>query len=143
VKLFIDTNVVLDVLMQREPWARSSTRVLALLADGAHEGFVAAHTFATLHYLLRKETGSPRAVTTLLDLVRLVRVAPVDHDLVVQALSLSWKDFEDALQVVCAIDVDAAVLVTRNPRDFLSSPIQVMDPDQLLAHLDAQGTGGE
>jgi predicted nucleic acid-binding protein len=141
VKLFIDTNVVLDVLMQREPWARSSTRVLALLADNMHEGFVGAHTFSTLHYMMRKASGAPRTVTALLDLIKLVRVAPLDHELVVQALALPWKDFEDALHTVCAINIDADVLVTRNPRDFLASPIRVMDPDELLSHLQALATG--
>ena len=140
-RLFLDTNVILDVLTQRQPWARSSTRVLALLGNEAHEGFVAAHTFATLHYMMRKTSGAPRTVAALLDLIRVVKVAPLDHELVVQALALPWKDFEDALQAVCAINVDADILVTRNPRDFLASPIRVMDPEELLSHLNPSTIG--
>jgi predicted nucleic acid-binding protein len=140
---FVDTNVILDVLAQRGEAAIASAEILTLIRTGPHEGFVAAHTFPTLHYLLRKHVGSQKAVTTLIDLVHVLQVAPMDHRLVTEALALPWKDFEDALQVVCALAVDAEVFVTRNRRDFLASPILVLEPEELLARLRSGALPGE
>lgn len=132
-KVFLDTNVIVDVLAQRQPWAPASTRVLARIAAGRHGGFVAAHTVTTAFYLLRKHIGTERALAALQDLVKIVRVVNVDHDTVVQALALGWKDFEDAVQTVCAVGIDADVFITRDPRDFAPSPVRVLSPQEFLA----------
>lgn len=137
-RVFLDTNVVIDTLAQRKPWAAAATRVMAQTAAGKHEGFVAAHTVTTAFYLLRKALGGPRALAALQDLVKIVRVAEVDHDMVVQALALGWKDVEDALQIICAVNLDADVFITRDARDFAPSPIRVRTPDEFLADLEAR-----
>ncbi len=141
-RLFLDTNVVIDFLAQRQPWAAASTQIFALLSAGEHEGYVAPHTFTTAHYLMRKQLGTQRTAGALIDLVNVVKVSPLTHESVVQALALAWKDFEDALQVVSALTVDADCFVTRNPRDLLASPITVMDPQELLAHLGGKANPG-
>jgi predicted nucleic acid-binding protein len=141
VKLFLDTNVVMDTLAQRQPWAPEATRVMARIARGEQQGFVAAHTISTMFYLLRKALGSEGALTALRDLVKIVRVVQVDHDTVLQALALGWKDFEDALQVICAINNDSDVFITRDPRDFAPSPIRVLSPQEFLAQHQALGSG--
>jgi predicted nucleic acid-binding protein len=131
----LDTNVVLDVLVERHPWFSNSAALLSLVESGEAEAMVAAHTISTLHYLLSKELGRQRAAAALVDLVRLVRVAAVDHDIVVRALSLGWSDVEDAMQAVCAMEVDADVFVTRDPRDFASLPITVASPGEAYAQI--------
>jgi len=138
VRLFLDANVVIDTLAQRKPWAAAATRVMAEIAAGEHEAFVAAHTVTTAFYLLRKALGGPRAVSALQDLVRIVRVADVNHDMIEQALALGWKDVEDALQVICAMNVDADVFITRDARDFAPSPIQVRTPAEFLGEFEAR-----
>jgi len=134
-KLFLDTNVVLDVLAVRQPWAADASALLSLVDGETVKAFVAAHTVSTLDYMLAKSIGRRRANAALVDLVKLVRVAEVNHEIVLQALALGWKDFEDALQAVCAINVEADILVTRDPRDFLGLPIAVASPGEAYAQL--------
>ncbi|MFZ5575041.1 MAG: type II toxin-antitoxin system VapC family toxin [Pseudomonadota bacterium] len=132
-KLFIDTNVVLDVLAQREPWFDDASRLLAHIEAGKASGHVAAHTLTTLHYLLLKYLGQQRTATVLIDLTSLLQVEAVDHQILQQALTLGWRDFEDAVQAVTAAQCQADYLVTRNPRDFKQSLIPVMTPSEFLA----------
>jgi predicted nucleic acid-binding protein len=138
VKLFLDTNVVLDVLAQREPWVHDSAALLSLIEAGGATGFVAPHGLATIHYLLAKWQDRPRANRALTDLMRIVRVAPLDHDAVVQALALGWVDFEDALQVVCAQNAGTNLLITRDSSDFRKSAIPPVSPSEVLALIRAQ-----
>ena len=138
-KLFLDINVILDVLAKREPWFEDSAAVLSLLETGEFDGIVAAHSVTTLFYLTSKHLGQRRATARLLDLLKLVSVSPVDQDTILRGLALGWSDFEDALQMLCADTAGADYLVTRNPRDFESDSISVVTPAQLLAILQAQG----
>ena len=138
-KLFLDVNVILDVLAKREPWFEDSAAVLSLLESGEFEGVAAAHSVTTLFYLTSKHLGQRRAAARLLDLLKVVSVAPVDQDTILKGLALGWSDFEDALQMLCADTAEADYLVTRNPRDFESESIPVVTPAQLLAILQAQG----
>lgn len=135
-KLFIDTNVVLDVLAQREPWFDDSARLLAHIEQGGATGHIAAHTLTTLHYLLVKHLGQQKTAATLIDLTTLLQVEPVDHQILQQALTLGWRDFEDAVQAVAAAQCQADYLVTRNPRDFKQSLVPVITPSEFLALFD-------
>lgn len=138
-KLFFDTNVILDVLAARDPWAADSGAALSLAERGAAEGFIAVHAVATLHYLLGKHLDRGRASGALHDLLRLVTVAPASHSSVLEALSLGWTDFEDALQAVGAREVGADYLVTRNASDYGELQIPVVAPGELLALVGAKG----
>ncbi len=132
-KLFLDTNVVLDVLAQREPWFGDSASVLAHIEQGGASGHIAAHTVTTLHYLLARHLGQKKTAVVLLDLTALLHVEPVDHEVLQQALALGWRDFEDAVQAVAAAQCQADYLVTRNPRDFRQSPIPAITPTEWRA----------
>lgn len=134
-KLFIDTNVVLDVLAQREPWFADSARLLAHIEQGGASGHIAAHTLTTLHYLLARHLGQQKTAAVLIELTTLIRVEPVDHQILQQALALGWRDFEDAVQAVTAAQCQADYLVTRNPRDFKQSLVPVITPSEFLALL--------
>jgi predicted nucleic acid-binding protein len=135
VKLFVDTNVVLDVLAQREPWFNDSARLLAHIEQGGATGHIAAHTLTTLHYLLSKHLGQQKTAAVLIDLTTMLRVEPVDHQVLQQALALGWRDFEEAVQAVTAAHCQANYLVTRNPRDFRQSLVPTITPSELLLLL--------
>jgi predicted nucleic acid-binding protein len=139
VKLFLDINVILDVLAKREPWFGDSAAVLSLLETDEFDGIVAAHSVTTLFYLASKHLGQRRATARLLDLMKLVSVSPLDQDTILKGIALGWSDFEDALQMLCADTAGADYLVTRNPQDFESDSIPVVTPAQLLAILQARG----
>lgn len=134
-RLFIDVNVILDVLTDREPWFQDSAAVLSLVDAPGVKGFIAAHTVTTLFYLASKHLGPKQATAVLLDLLGHVTVSPLDQDLLLRALSLGWEDVEDAVQGISAQKTRADYLVTRNPSDFPSSAVSVVTPKQLLAIL--------
>ncbi len=131
----LDVNVVLDVLARREPWFEHSAAVLSLVDRPDMEGYVAAHTITTLNYLLMKHHGRERAVEALIELLGLVRAVNVDHNRLLEALSLGWSDFEDAVQAACALRIKADYLVTRDPRGFRALSLPVVTPGELLAIL--------
>ena len=132
-KLLIDTNVILDVLADREPFADESAAILSLIELKAVSGFVAAHTVTTIFYLLQKELGLKRARRASMDLLKIVEVVPVDHDRLLQALAMNWKDFEDAVQAACAAKIHADYLITRNREDFARAEVAVRSPAEFLA----------
>jgi hypothetical protein len=134
-KLFFDINVVLDVLVAREPWAADSAAVLSLPAQGRAEGFVGAHTVTTLHYLLRKHLGHGRAAESLVSLLGLVRAVSIGHETLLKALSLGWGDFEDAVQAICALEVECDYFISRDPRALRMTSLAVVSPGELVAIL--------
>lgn len=134
-KVLLDTNVILDVLADREPFVADSARVLALVEREVVQGLVAAHTVTTLFYLLNRELGLRRTKRALMDLLRLVAVVPVDHDRLLQAMAMSWPDFEDAVQAACAAKAGVDYLVTRNAEDFQGAEVDVVGPPELLTLL--------
>lgn len=132
-RLFLDANVVLDVLAAREPHWAASARVLAAVERGRATGLVAAHSITTIYYLLSKHLNRRKARTAVVDLLRLVQAAPVGHEVLLQALALGWDDFEDAVLAAAALAARATHLVTRNPRDFAGLSIPVLTPDEFVS----------
>lgn len=132
-RLFFDANVVLDVLAARAPHWAASARVLATVEKPGVSGLIAAHSVTTIYYLLSKHLSRRKARAAMVDLLRLVQVAPGDHAVLLQALSLGWDDFEDAVQAAAALSAKATHFITRNPRDFSGLGIPVLTPDEFVA----------
>jgi predicted nucleic acid-binding protein len=133
VKIFVDVNVILDVLADREPWVDDSAAVLSLLESDGLDGVVAAHSITTLYYLTTKHLSRKKATASIVDLLKLVSVAPVTQDILLKALSLGWRDFEDAVQGVCALDAGADYIITRDAGVFDSLSIPPLTPAEFLA----------
>jgi predicted nucleic acid-binding protein len=134
-KVLIDLNLVLDVLQKREPFYAASAGVLACAETGLVEGLVAAHTLTTLFYLVAKDQSAERARVALTELLQFLSVAPVDQAAIEQALNLPYPDFEDAVQMMAAVQAGAQYLVTRNVQDYRAGPLPVLQPAELLALL--------
>ena len=131
--VLIDTNVLLDVVLDRAPWADDATLLLQRVASATVQGFVAAHAVTTVHYVVQRERGRTAAVTAVSDLLELLDVVPVDAADFQRALALELKDFEDAVQVAACMRVGAAFLVTRNPHDFKGAPVELRSAGEILA----------
>ena len=136
-RVLIDVNVLLDVLADRSPFADDAVTILSAAERGQLEGFVAAHTVTTLYFLLNREVGRARTRKAIADLLRLVTVVPVDQDRLLQALSMKWPDFEDAVQAACGSKAEVDYLVTRNQGDFKRATLEVISPAELVAILSA------
>lgn len=131
-KIFIDTNIIIDVLMKREGYL-SSAKVLALAKNEDESLFVSVLTMANIAYILRKTLKGDRFYKEMAVLSDLLSVVDVTKEYFLFALELQAKDFEDALQYYCAISNMCDVLVTRNKKDFCFSSMEVMTPEELLA----------
>src|ERR1035438_6228642 len=95
-RILFDTNIVLDVLLDRQPFVEASAAAWAAVETGNSEGMLAAHTVTTIHYLVRKEKGSVKANRIVSAILRVFAVAAVDGAVVQEALQLPFSDFEDA-----------------------------------------------
>ena len=131
-RIFIDTNVIIDVLMQRDGYF-SSARVLALSKEKEISLFVSVLTMANLAYILRKTLRGNDFYNEMKKLSALLNVVDTTHGHFMSALDLQAKDFEDALQYYCAISNQCEIIVTRNKKDFNFSSINVLTPEELLA----------
>ena len=134
-RVLIDLNLILDVLQKREPFYAASAGVLACAETGLVEGLVAAHTLTTLFYLVAKDQSAERARVALTELLQFLSVAAVDQAAIEQALNLPYVDFEDAVQMMAAVQAGAQYLVTRNVQDYRAGPLPVLQPAELLALL--------
>jgi predicted nucleic acid-binding protein len=134
-RALLDLNVVLDVLFARAPHVREASVVFARVETGEIEGYVAAHTITTLHYLAAKRHGRTKCRELILDVLKLFDVVAVDEELLRRALEMNWKDFEDAVQAACAEAVEAHYLVTRDKKGFRAARVDVFTPGELVALL--------
>ena len=130
-KIFIDTNIIIDVLMQRDGYL-SSAKVLALAKNREVSLFVSVLTMANLAYILRKTLRGDDFYNEMKKLSGLLNVVDTTNGHFLSALKLQAKDFEDALQYYCAVSNECEVIVTRNKKDFAFSAIDVLFPEELL-----------
>jgi predicted nucleic acid-binding protein len=136
-KALIDTNVVLDVLLDRQPHAGASGAVWAAVETGSAQGLLAAHAVTTIHYLIRRELGLARARRTISMMLRVFGVAMVDGPVIAVALELPLSDFEDAVTAAAAQLAGCDCIVTRDPRGFRGCGMRVLMPEAaapLLRH---------
>jgi predicted nucleic acid-binding protein len=134
-RILVDLNIILDVLQKREPFYEASAGLMAMVETGKLEGFVAAHSVTTLFYLVSKDQSPAAAKVILTSLMQFLKIAPVDHAVIEAALNMPYKDFEDAVQMVSAMQCKANFLVTRNVKDYQPAPVTVIQPVELLATL--------
>lgn len=136
-KVLFDTNVVLDVLLDREPYAEVAAQLLSLVDTGRLDGVLCATTVTTIHYLASRAVGERAAKRHVGELLAIFDVAGVDRPVILSALSLGFGDFEDAVLHEAAIAVGATAIVTRNGKDFADATLPVFDPPELLAAVEA------
>jgi len=132
--VLIDTNVVLDVLLKREPFFKHSQLVL-LAAEKRHiRGHVSASAVTDIFYVAGKFLKDTNAIYSLMKrlLTRTLEVATVNRAIISVALEAGWKDFEDCIQYAVGDSIAADYIVTRNPNDFVEKNIPVVTPDMLL-----------
>ena len=131
-KVFLDANVILDVLLSRRPFANDSERVLNLCARKIVEGCCSGLTICNLMYILRKHCTMDAARKCMCDFSTYVEVFDVKATSIENALHSSNPDFEDAVQACCAIECKASAIVTRDKKGFADAGIPAYTPAELL-----------
>lgn len=128
-RVLIDTNVVLDVLLERKPYLGASAAVWDAVECGAAEGYLAAHAVTTIHYLAQKQLGARRAKRVIANLLQVFGVAAVDGNVLRDALQSETQDFEDAVSEAAARAGGCEAIVTRDLKGFRAAGLPVLTPD--------------
>jgi len=134
----LDNNVVLDFLLNRNPFDVEAKEIFLLAANRKIEIFVASITAVNAFYTIRKDKGKDIAFGAINGLINLVNVCRTNRYILRDALSLDFSDYEDAVQCASAVAEGLDAIVTRNTKDFANSPIPVYSPSEFLAFLQKQ-----
>ena len=134
-RVLFDTNVVLDVLLDRKPFRDTAAQLVARVERKELIGFLGATTLTTIYYIVAKASGRETARSAVRDLIGFFQVAAVDRSVLSAAIESPIKDFEDAV-LIEASDMEAVdAVVTRDPDGFQDSRLQLFSPQQLEAVL--------
>lgn len=136
-KIIFDTNVILDVLLDRRPHALAASLLMVEVERRRLHGLVGATTVTTIHYLATRAIGATRAGRRVRDLLALFDVAAVCKAALNDALSLNFRDYEDAALHEAGRRAGATGIVTRDPGGFSRATLPVYAPDELLKMLRA------
>ena len=134
-KLFLDTNVAIDLMARREPFFAEAKEIFELAAEGDVELLMTTLSFANIFYLLRKGAGNDKAKRDLSALRALVSIVTMNDRQLDQALSSAGMDFEDDLQGAAAESANADIIITRDEKGFKRSRVRVMTPKAFLRTL--------
>lgn len=135
-KVLFDTNVILDVLLDREPFSTEASILLTKVEQSEIIGLSCATTITTIHYLATKALGPKAASSHIQSLLSLFVIAPVNRVVLENAFSSGFKDFEDAVLYESAVNAGAQYIVTRNISDFKKAVLPVYEPKEFLNALE-------
>ncbi|WP_322744040.1 PIN domain-containing protein [Nostoc edaphicum] len=133
--MLFDSDVLLDILAQRQPFIVASARALNTVMQNQVQGYVSGHAVTNIFYILRRQVGNEVARELLAKLLQHLQVASVTDEVIRQALNSSIKDFEDAVTSAAALTAGLEIIVTRNTPDFVASLVPAMLPDEFLTTL--------
>ena len=137
-RILFDTNVILDVLLDREPFSSSAAKLFSKVEKGEITGYVCATTITTLHYLTSKVIGADAAIEEINKLMMLFEVAPVNRAVLDAALTSGFKDFEDAVVHESGVYKETQGIVTRDLNGFKKSKIPIYSPEELSIMLESK-----
>ncbi len=135
-KVFVDSDIVLDLLSGRQPHYKYSAELFSLSDKNSIKLYVSSLTFANVNYILSKQLSAGQARKMLLKFKTLVNVLSVNDKIIELALASDFHDFEDAIQYHTAIENGISTLLTRNLKDFKKAEIAVLTAQQYLKVID-------
>ena len=134
-KLLIDTNVILDVLCNRPDFVEDASKIFKLCEIKKVDGYISALLVPNIVYIMRKELDSAKIKEILEKLSLIFTIVDLKAEDIKKAANLDYKDYEDALQSICAKRIKANYIVTRNIKDYSNSPITAIKPSELLERI--------
>lgn len=134
-RVLLDTDVVLDVMLARIPFAQAARQILDLSEQGRFEAYICAITPLNIFYIARKAHSVAALRQAIQELLQTVRVCPIDYSILTSAFALPFTDYEDAVQCASAMASQMDAIVTRNLSDYKNAPMRVFAPADFLNHL--------
>ena len=138
-KVLFDTNIILDVLLDRKPFSEHASHLMSKVERSEINGFLCATTVTTIHYLLSKNLDKEKAITSINSLMALFEVASVNRLVIENALKSKFADFEDSVLHESARHAGAEYIITRNIKDFKTTKIPAFTPTEFLSMLESLG----
>jgi hypothetical protein len=129
-KVFIDSDVILDVAIARKPFFPASKMILAMAENNFIIGNLSSNCIANIYYILRKLGGDIKAREFISNIVKYISVITINHQSVLKALKSKFSDFEDALQYYSALENQCEYIITRNIEDYKNSKINIILPEE-------------
>lgn len=131
--ILIDTNVILDALLKREPYVNEAQIIITKCANQEITGYLAAHSLPNLFYILRKSYSQQERREFIRNLCDIFYISDLNVEKILSAAdNEAFTDFEDCLQEECAVEIMADYIVTRNPADYKKSRVQIIQPDEFV-----------
>lgn len=138
-RVLLDTNIILDFFLEREPFFQLASEVFEAIAAERIEGLISASSATDIFYICKRQTQNLEQTRQILtQTLTLLSVCPVDYTVLNTALNSGLVDFEDAVQIACAVAQQVDAIVTRNPQDFQTTAVSIFTVSQLLEHFREQ-----
>ena len=132
-RVLVDTNIMLDALLEREPFFGDARALMEAIDSGQIVGYVTATTLTNIFYIVRRQTRSiERASLAVSETLAAMQICSVDRDILEAAFASNLRDFEDAVQLACAIAENLDAIITRNPQDFTGAALPILSASELL-----------
>lgn len=131
-KVFVDTDVCIDLLSGRQPFNQTAEILFSMADMGQIKIYVSAISFANIDYVLRSQYTTAHSRKTIANFKTLVNVLSVDNKTIELAIASDFNDFEDAIQYSCAIEHNLTTIITRNTKDYKKSIIKVVTPEVFI-----------
>lgn len=131
--LFLDTNVIIDVLADRRPFSVSSSKLFDYADNGKTSLYISALSYSNIYYIIRKSCSHKVMISLLRDLEAITLTLDVTKQIISKSFNSNFKDFEDAIQYNTALsNKKVEAIITRNPKDYKNSDLSVFTPDEAL-----------
>ncbi|MDF1882218.1 PIN domain-containing protein [Sulfurimonas sp. MAG313] len=134
-RILLDTNIVLDLLLDKEPFSKDAMEIFSLIESKYLEAYLCATTITTIHNLISKSLQKNQTDRIIEDLLQLFHIAEVHKEILLLSLKNNAKDFEDSVLYTSAKFSDVDVIITRDKKGFKNSSVLVQEPKQFLASL--------
>ena len=131
-KVFIDSDIILDVATGRQPFVVNATLILSLAEKMVISGFTSSNSITNIYYILRKLSNHEKSLSFITSLMQFIKIIPVTSEMIKLSMNSKFKDFEDGIQHFAAISEECDYLTTRNVSDFKEATMPVIVPIELL-----------
>ncbi len=131
-KILLDTNIVLDLLLEREPFCNEAKKIFTMIESNKISGFLCATTITTIYYLISKNLDKSKADNIINKLLQLFHIADVNKNILIQSLKNNGQDFEDSVIYTSAEYFNVDVIITRDKKGFKNSNIKILKPSNFL-----------
>ena len=136
--IFLDTNIVIDFLADREPFSLDAAKLFNLSVLGKVKIYISAVSYNNIYYILRQSLSNSETIRLLDEISEMAEIADVTKSVIKKSLKTDFKDFEDAIQYYCALSLNKIdFIVTRDTKDFKKSTLSIMTATEAVGYLDA------